>query len=198
MHEIADQLLLRDKGSQVCVLRGVARDQQPSRPGSLEGIGPSNTEDEAEADRDEPVLEPGKVVRLLVDAKLIGLGGDVKAVYDPGVVPLKFKESHPGLIRFEREGFFGWIEVDEAASPGEVGEGAPLGRDKGRVVPIFARTDNPRMLIQREGYIGLERETSALKDDFGTQSATHKLPGAGSRPALRISLSERNGRAVTR
>jgi hypothetical protein len=53
------------------------------------------------------------------------------------------------------------------------------------MVPIPARADNPRMLIQSEGDLGLKREASALKDDFGTQLATHRLARKGMESAFR-------------
>jgi hypothetical protein len=71
------------------------------------------------------------------------------------------------MVGLHRDGFFLRLEVDEAASPWDVGEGTPLGGDERRVVVVLARTDNARVLVEGEGDLGLEREARPFEDDFG-------------------------------
>ena len=104
---------------------------------------------------------------------LIRLRGNVEAIHDPRVIFLQLKQARPGGLGFHRPIFFVRPEINRSASPGIVGARAPLGRDDRRVVTIFARSHETRMLVQLEGNLRFERQAGALQDDLGAEFVAH-------------------------
>src|SRR5512144_1868733 len=98
----------------------------------------------------------------------------METVDDPGVVALELEQAHPGRVRFHRHGLLVREIVDETPPPRDVREGAPFRRDKRRVVPVLARADDPRMLIQGERDLRLERESRPFEYDLWTELLRHR------------------------
>ena len=89
-----------------------------------------------------------------VSAPLIHLGGDVESVDNPGIVALQFKQTHPGAVSFQSQFFLLRFEVNQAASPGEIGESTPFGRNDRGVAIESTWTNNARMFVQGNGNVG--------------------------------------------
>jgi hypothetical protein len=103
-----------------------------------------------------------EIVIFAIGLQLVGPGGDVEAVNNPRIVTQEFEKSNPGAIGLHNQGFFAGLKVDETASPGKVGETAPLGGNEWRMVAVLPRPDDAGMLVQRESDLRLESESCAL------------------------------------
>ena len=144
----------------------VARNFEAFGARGFKGIRRAREQDNVKAKRGEAFFKPAEVVILVVGFELIGAGGDVKAVNDPRVIALQFKQARPGGVGFHRQRFLLRLKVDRAAPPGKVGEGAPFRRNERRVIFVFARSHDARMLVERKGDVGFERQARAFEDDF--------------------------------
>lgn len=65
------------------------------------------------------------------------------------------------------------VKVDKPAAPGKVGERAPFGGNQRRMIAVFARADDARMLVERKGNIGLQRKPRAFENNLGTEFGRH-------------------------
>jgi hypothetical protein len=156
---------------------GLAGDEEAFGAGGGEGAGGAGAVDEAEVEGPEALFEPAEVVVLAVGHELEHAGGEVEAVDDPGVVALEFEEAGPGGVGFHGLRFFVRLEVDEAAAPGEVGEGAPFAGDERGVVAVAAGADDARVFVEGEGEVGLEGQARAFEDDLGGEFRGHGQGG---------------------
>jgi hypothetical protein len=108
----------------------------------------------------------------------------VEAVDDPRVIALQLEEAGPGGVRLHGHRLFLRLEIDEAAAPGEVGEGAPFAGNERGVVAVAAGADDARVLVEREGEVGLEGQAGAFEDDLGRELVSHENhPSAAGRVA---------------
>jgi hypothetical protein len=171
--EAVEHFLFADEAVEVVVLVGLAGDEEALGAGGGEGIGGAGAVDEAEVEGEEALLEPAEIVVLAMGHELEHAGGEVEAVDDPGVVALEFEEAGPGGVGLQGHRFFLRLEIDEAAAPGEVGEGAPLAGDEGGVVAVAAGADDAGVLVELEGDVGLEGEAGAFEDDLGGEFVAH-------------------------
>lgn len=126
-----------------------------------------------ESKRLESIFEPGKITIFPSVNYLIDLRREMKAVDDPGVVSLKLEKSYPGFVCFYRLSFFTLFEVDQAAAPGEIGEGAPFGGDDGGMIAVLSHANDLRMLVERKSYFGLESESGSLKNNLRAELDAH-------------------------
>ena len=171
--EALEEFLFADEAGEVVVLVGLAGDGEAFVACGGEGVGGAGAEDEAEVEGAEAVFEPAEIIMDAAGHELDHAGGEMEAVDDPGVVALEFEEAGPGGEGFHGEGFFVGFEIDEAAAPGEVGEGAPFAGDEGGGVAVAAGADDAGVLVEREGEVGLESEAGAFEDDFGRELVSH-------------------------
>ena len=58
------------------------------------------------------------------------------------------------------------LKIDQASSPGEIGEGAPFAGDERRVVAVPSRADDARVLVEGKSDVGFKRQARALEDYF--------------------------------
>jgi hypothetical protein len=98
----------------------------------------------------------------------------MKPVDDPGVVLLKFEKSEPGSVGFQGERFFVRLKIDKPASPRKIRKSAPLSGYQGGMIAVLSGTDNPGMLIQGEGNLGLQCKPGSFENDFRAELGGHR------------------------
>src|SRR3989304_8405664 len=177
-----EQLLFVHESLQISVLRRISRNLQALLARFRHRFGASRAQNDMKAEREQAVFEPGKIIVPPPVDHLVDLSGKMEPIDDPRIVAFEFEELHPGFIRLSCAGFFLRLEVDESATPGEIGEGTPFRGNDGGVVAVLSLSDDLRVFIEGEGDFRLEGKTGSLEDDLWTELDTHevtRLSGSG-------------------
>lgn len=99
---------------------------------------------------------------------------------DPRVIAIQFEQPRPRRVRFHRQRLFVRFKVNRSATPRIICERAPFRRNERRMIFVFARSDDARVLIQCKRNVGLEGEARAFENDFRDEfrhgSNTNILP----------------------
>jgi len=161
-----EQLLFVHESLQISVLRRISRNLQALLARFRHRFGASRAQNDMKAEREQAVFEPGKIIVPPPVDHLVDLSGKMEPIDDPRIVALEFEELHPGFIRLSCAGFFLRLEVDESATPGEIGEGTPFRGNDGGVVAVLSLSDDLRVFIEGEGDFRLEGKTGSLEDDL--------------------------------
>jgi len=168
-----EEFLFINKPMQISILGRIPRNPQPLFTGFSHRFGAPRTENYVKPEGDQTIFKPGEIIVPASLDHLIDLSGEMEAVDNPGVVALKFEESHPGSVGFHCLVLFTWLEVDQAAAPGEIGEGTPFCRNDGGMIAVLPLTDDLWMLVEGKSNFSLKGESGPLKDDLWAELDAH-------------------------